>query len=398
MTLLEQAPPLQAQSLTGDYRLLADFNGAVLAAHPTRLGVQFVTWDWSFDRTGLNQGNYFQENYAGAKQDFAIRAGLISKQQIFNQEQLIEIYRCCSDTLDAGYDLTAEQEKCIRGVQEQIAIAAPDALNRIREQEQHPMEPYSQEPIMTFRRRSFRNKTPALFCFTERSTPPMTRYFMRDTPLCQMEQQMMTPPYFKPRGHGRYYPSFKYSRDDMECPYCMNFRRKHPCPLEQCVCLDERIVAGAIDLNEFVRDCFFPEAGVQLQARLERSFNGCSIGFFLSDSHRERWQHWRARCYRMSGRDLAALFLLTAYEDIWRRMIWKFDDRGFDFQSVQLSGIQPELYSVYQAAKAISTGSRNITLADLASPELVTDEAFHLIVCALLLAKYGDAILNFERK
>lgn len=148
MTLLEQAPPLQTQSLTGDYRLLADFNGAVLAAHPTRLGVQFVTWDWSFDRTGLNQGNYFQENYAGAKQDFAIRAGLISKQQIFNQEQLIEIYRCCSDTLDAGYDLTAEQEKCIRGVQEQIAIAAPDALDRIREQEQHLMEPYNQEPIM----------------------------------------------------------------------------------------------------------------------------------------------------------------------------------------------------------------------------------------------------------
>ncbi|MBM6887959.1 toprim domain-containing protein, partial [Pseudoflavonifractor phocaeensis] len=131
----------------------------------------------------------------------------------------------------------------------------------------------------------------------------------------QMEQQMMTPPYFKPRGHGRYYPGFQYSRDDMECPYCVNFRRNHPCPLEQCVCLDERIVAGAIDLNEFVRDCFFPEAGVQLQARLERSFNGCSIGFFLSDSHRERWQHWRARWYRMSGRNLAALFLLTAYED-----------------------------------------------------------------------------------
>ena len=48
--------------------------------------------------------------------------------------------------------------------------------------------------------------------------------------------------------------------------------------------------------------------------------------------------------------------------------------------------------------EAISTGSRNITLANLASPELVTDEAFHLIVCALLLAKYGDAILNFERR
>ena len=148
MTLLEQAPPLQAQSLTGDYRLLADFNGTVLAAHPTRLGVHLVTWDWSCDRTGLNQGHYFQDNYTGAKQDFAIRAGLISKQQIFNQEQLIEIYRCCSDTLDAGFDLTAKQEKCIRSVQEQIVIAAPDALERIREQEQHLMEPYNQEPIM----------------------------------------------------------------------------------------------------------------------------------------------------------------------------------------------------------------------------------------------------------
>lgn len=148
MTLLGQAPPLQAQSLTGDYRLLADFNGTVLAAHPTRLGVQFVTWDWSCDRTGLNQGRYFQENYAGAKQDFAIRAGLIPKQQIFNQEQLIEIYRCCSDTLDAGFDLTADQEKCIRSIQEQITVAAPDALERMREQEQHSMDSKSQELTM----------------------------------------------------------------------------------------------------------------------------------------------------------------------------------------------------------------------------------------------------------
>ena len=35
---------------------------------------------------------------------------------------------------------------------------------------------------------------------------------------------------------------------------------------------------------------------------------------------------------------------------------------------------------------------------NLASPELVTDEAFQLIICALILAKYGDVILNLERK
>ena len=37
------------------------------------------------------------------------------------------------------------------------------------------------------------------------------------------------------------------------------------------------------------------------------------------------------------------------------------------------------------------------TLADLASPELVTDEAFHLITGALLMAKYGDVVLNLEK-
>ena len=59
--------------------------------------------------------------------------------------------------------------------------------------------------------------------------------------------------------------------------------------------------------------------------------------------------------------------------------------------------IEPELYSVYQAAKAIAIGCCNITLADLASPELVTDEAFHLITGALLMAKYGDVVLNLEK-
>ena len=174
---------------------------------------------------------------------------------------------------------------------------------------------------------------------------------MRDTPLCQLEQQMMTPPNFKARGHGRYSPGFQYSSEDTECPYCINFRRNQPCPLKLCICLDERIAAGALNLNEFVRDCFFPEAGVQLLARLERNFTCCSISFFLNECHRERWQHWRERYYRMSGRNLAALFLLTAYEDIWRRMIWKFDARGFDFQSVQLFGI-PVSYT------HLGTGSR----------------------------------------
>ena len=43
-----------------------------------------------------------------------------------------------------------------------------------------------------------------------------------------------------------------------------------------------------------------------------------------------------------------------------------------------------------------AVGSSNITLADFAAPELVTEEVFQLIINALLTVKYGEVILNLE--
>ena len=117
MTAMETAPQLKASGLEGDYRILADFNGTVLAGTHSKHGVQFVTWDWDYDRTGVSHGHYFMEDYDGAKRDFAIRSGLIHKEQLFSPEQMTEIYRCCADSVDGDFfDLTAEQEKVIRSV------------------------------------------------------------------------------------------------------------------------------------------------------------------------------------------------------------------------------------------------------------------------------------------
>lgn len=224
----------------------------------------------------------------------------------------------------------------------------------------------------------------------------MPRYFMRDTPLRAMELMMMSQPGHKPRGGGMYRRQFYYTPKDVECEYCQNYDRKHPCLLCECACLEERFEACVLNLSEFVQDCFAPSMEPQLQKRMCQQFGEEKSHFFLSDTHRRRWTHWRALCWRLSDRNKAALFLLTAYESLWRRMVWKCGNDGFDFQAVHLREIKPELYSVYQAAKAIAVGSCNITLADLASPELVTDEAFQLIINALLMAKYGDVILNLE--
>ena len=57
MTAMEAAPQLKASGLDGDYRILADFGDAVLAGHPSERGVQFVTWEWDWDRKGVHQGS-----------------------------------------------------------------------------------------------------------------------------------------------------------------------------------------------------------------------------------------------------------------------------------------------------------------------------------------------------
>ena len=96
----------------------------------------------------------------------------------------------------------------------------------------------------------------------------MPYYFMRDTPLQALEQLMMSQPGQKPRGGGIYRSPFHYTPKDVACEYCQNYVRKHPCRLCECTCLEERIEAGVLELNEFVRDCFAPSMGPQFRKRM----------------------------------------------------------------------------------------------------------------------------------
>jgi hypothetical protein len=126
LTAIERAPLLEATALDEDFRLLAEYNGAVFAVLETEYGYKFATWERDYEGTGLYNGGYYLDGYADAKQDFAIRAGLIEKQRLFSDDQLLEIYRSVNDTFDAGYDLTQTDEKKLSGIQKQIESLLPD--------------------------------------------------------------------------------------------------------------------------------------------------------------------------------------------------------------------------------------------------------------------------------
>ena len=129
MAILETAPLLKASGLTGDYRVLADFGSAVLAGHSTERGVQFVTWEWDFDREGVHHGHYFQDDYEAAKRDFTVRSGLVQKDALFEPEQLAEIYRALRFVREQDETISFGRDRELVELMEQVGGLLPaDAL------------------------------------------------------------------------------------------------------------------------------------------------------------------------------------------------------------------------------------------------------------------------------
>ena len=134
MTLLEAAPPLKVNGLEDGYRVLAEFNGTVLAGKETLLGAQFVTWAWDYDRKGLNNGHYYMEDYQGAKEDFALRAGLVAKERLFSQEQVEALCQVLQGFLYGESPASYQQEfQCQRLLDQIHAQLSAQGQNQILE-------------------------------------------------------------------------------------------------------------------------------------------------------------------------------------------------------------------------------------------------------------------------
>ena len=133
MAILENAPRLKASGLHGDYRVLADFGSAVLAGHPTERGVQFVTWEWDFDREGVHHGHYFQDDYDAAKRDFTVRSGLVQKDALFEPEQLAEIYHALSFVREQDETLSFGRDQELAELMDQVGGLLPPNVPRQRD-------------------------------------------------------------------------------------------------------------------------------------------------------------------------------------------------------------------------------------------------------------------------
>ena len=124
-SIFAKAALLKADGLSGDYRCLSEFNNTVLAAkYSEQDGFEFVVWDRTFDDKAVRQGNYHTD-YITAKEDFAIRSGLVDGDRLFGTDELKRIYKCIGFALENDDSLDFNQEKELSELKERLEDLIP---------------------------------------------------------------------------------------------------------------------------------------------------------------------------------------------------------------------------------------------------------------------------------
>lgn len=138
--LMEQGQELQMQGLSEGYKKLAEFGGFVLAGKLLKSKeYEFVNWQYVEGRQEVMDGHYFGNNLAAAKEDFALRAGLIDEAKIFfTNEDLSIIYKVLDYTLTNIPDFSSKEEKLMARVLVKITDGAPEVATEIEAQYSDP--------------------------------------------------------------------------------------------------------------------------------------------------------------------------------------------------------------------------------------------------------------------
>ena len=125
----EKASVLDILGLYDEYRKLLEFNGYVLAMKKmkSRKENDFVVWQYSKDHMSVNYGEHYSD-YIHAKEEFALRSGLISRSKIFSEKQLKLIYTNLMSFAELSSNIDRVTERGIGYVLDRIGDILPEMV------------------------------------------------------------------------------------------------------------------------------------------------------------------------------------------------------------------------------------------------------------------------------
>ena len=187
---------------------------------------------------------------------------------------------------------------------------------------------------------------------------------------------------------------FQYTPEDVDCRYCTKFIHNR-CRAVKCPWMNERIEAGVVSYQTAVDESFMDHAILRLRVKIVLGFYDKS--FWKDEDHFRRFQIAQAVLgysrRRNTNAYYAALFLLTSDEDLLRRALDCFSQKSIRFELAKLRDISPKNYALYKVAKSLYTDSAEVGVDEIADPELVDTESFHLVINAMLIYRYGLSAL-----
>lgn len=69
----------------------------------------------------------------------------------------------------------------------------------------------------------------------------------------------------------------------------------------------------------------------------------------------------------------AAVFILSADENLWERVKGNVLERGIYFDRIRIGGVTLEQYILFHAAKDVYNGTKHIRLSELTDRDLIPD-------------------------
>ena len=194
--------------------------------------------------------------------------------------------------------------------------------------------------------------------------------------------------------------TFKYGPEDVSCKLCTEYVKKLGCTALRCPWLAERIEAGVVGYQEAVMETFRFDR--RLYRRLRLLIKHFSGSLWSNEQHERRMQTTNAaqgyRRRRNTNGYYAAMYLLTANDDIQRRTANCFCRGGIEFEYAVLRDISPHNYALYMSARDLYSKTTAVTVEDLSDPEIIDPEALRLIVNATLIARYGLAAFQIKER
>jgi hypothetical protein len=137
--IFTRAEPMQVEGLS-HYKGLAEYNNVILAACESRSMdsfmqkvncYQYVTWEKDNGGSGVHTGNYFGDNYTDVKENFAVRSGIVRKDKLFSETEMMAIFSSLVKLEDIDDTITNKNYKLFEQIKSKIRNIVPDIEEKI---------------------------------------------------------------------------------------------------------------------------------------------------------------------------------------------------------------------------------------------------------------------------